>query len=133
MNKLLMIVGLGTLMAMSGWQAAAAGMDYGMDKPMAQEKEMGMSQASVVISSPADGAMLTANQAVKVSYQAKTGPKGDHVHLYLDGERTAVLRQLAGDYELGMLKPGKHKISVEIVTKDHQHIGVGKEISVEVQ
>jgi hypothetical protein len=131
MNKLLLIAGLGAAMFMSGLQAEYGGMGYG-DQPMASDKEAAASQASVMISSPADGAVLTANQPVKVSYQANPGPKGDHVHLYVNGERTAVLRQLAGDYELGMLKPGKHKISVEIVTKDHQHIGVGKEISIEV-
>lgn len=131
MNKLLLVAGLGIVVFMSGLLAEYGGMGHG-EQPMASDKDVGASQASVMISSPADGAVLAANQPVKVSYQANPGPKGDHVHLYLDGERTAVLRQLTGDYELGMLKPGKHKISVEIVTKDHHHIGVGKEITVEV-
>lgn len=133
MNKLVIFAGLGMLMAMPGVQAEGGGMGYGTDKPITTDQGMGMAQASVMISAPADGATLAANQPVKVSYQAKPGPKGNHVHLYVNGERTAVLRQLAGDYELGMLKPGKYTLSVEIVTKDHQHIGVGKEISVEVR
>lgn len=131
MNKRVMFAGLGMLMAMSGVQAEG-GMGYGTDKPMATDQGMDMAQASVTISAPPNGAMLAADQAVNVNYQATPGPKGNHVHLYLNGERVAVLRQLVGDYDLGTLKPGKHTISVEIVTSDHQHIGVGKEINVEV-
>lgn len=131
MIRLVLVVAAGALLLVTGVQAA----DYGMgsSKPMAKGEEMGAAQAAVVISAPADGAVVAANQPVKVSYQATTGPKGDHVHLYVDGERVAVLKQLAGDYELKMLSPGKHKINIEIVTKEHKHIGVGKEISVEAR
>ena len=135
MQKLSVIVGLGMLLVISGAQAESDGMGYGMDtkKPVAKGQEMGMAQAAVVISAPADGAVLPANQPVKVSFQATPGPKGDHVHIIVDGERVAVLHQLSGDYELKKLSPGSHKISVQISTKDHQLIGVGKEISVEAR
>jgi hypothetical protein len=130
------------IMRYTGWIAGAAlllalspaladsGMGYG--KSMDKAGDMGM-VASVMISAPADGAMLPQKQPVTVSYEAVTGPKGDHVHIYVDGERVAVLRQLSGEHNLGVLKPGMHKISVEIVTNAHQHIGVGKEISVDVR
>ena len=131
MIKLPLIVAVVALLMGAGVQAADYGMDSG--KPMAKGQEMGATQAAVIISAPADGAVVAANQPVKVSYQATTGPKGDHVHLYVDGERIAVLKQLMGDYELKMLTPGMHKISIEIVTKDHKPIGVGKEISVEAR
>jgi hypothetical protein len=131
------------IMRYTGWIAGAAlllalspvlaesGMGYG--KSMDKAGDMGMGPASVMISTPADGAMLPQKQPVMVSYEAVTGPKGDHVHIYVDGERVAVLRQLSGEHNLGMLKPGMHKIGVEIVTNAHQHIGVGKEISVDVR
>lgn len=129
MYKFSMVVAAVLALLFSTAQAATEGMDAG--KPMAKGQEM--AEPAVMISAPSDGAVVTANQPVMVSYHAVTGPKGDHVHLYVDGERVAVLRQLAGDYELKMLTPGMHKISIQIVNKEHQHIGAGKEISVEAR
>lgn len=125
MQRLSRIIGLGMLLAVSGLQAESGG--------LAKDHEMDKEQATVMISAPADGAVLTAFQPVKVSYKITTGPKGDHAHLYVDGFRVAVLSQLAGDHEIKMLHPGMHKISVEIVNKDRHHIGVGKEINVDVR
>lgn len=139
MQKLTWAILLGVSMALTGLQLKAEGIGYGTDygtdkaKPVTKAKDSGMEQAKVVISAPTDGAVLPANQPVKVSYMATPGPKGNHVHLYVDGERIAVLQQLSGEYELKSLSPGKHKINLEIVTKDHQPIGVGKEINVEAK
>lgn len=124
-----LIAGAAMLLALAP-VLADSGMGYG--KSMDKGGDMGMG-ASVMISAPADGAMLPQKQPVMVSYEAVTGPKGDHVHIYVDGERVAVLRQLSGEHNLGVLKPGMHKIGIEIVTNAHQHIGVGKEISVDVR
>lgn len=136
MQKLTSIIVLGISMALTGLQLQAEDMDYyGADKPkpVSKEKGMNLEQAKVVISTPIEGAVLAANQPIKVSYMAKPGPKGNHVHLYVDGERIAVLQQLNGDYELKKLSPGKHKISIEVVTKDHQPVGAGKEVNIEIR
>ena len=50
--------------------------------------------ASVTISSPADGAKVSASAPTKVTYEVVPGPKGDHVHLYVDSGAAAILRQL---------------------------------------
>lgn len=139
MRHLVLIAGVMMLMALPALQADPGGMGYGTnmkksgDMGMEKSGDMGMSQASVEVMSPADGATLSQSEPVTVSYQATTGPKGDHLHIYVNGKREAVLRKLSGSHVLGMLNPGMHKINVEIVTKDHQHIGVGKEISVDVR
>jgi hypothetical protein len=128
MQKLSLIIGLGMLLAVSGLQAESGGMD---NKTLANEQEMG--NAAVMISAPADGAVLAAYKPVKISYKIIPGPKGDHAHLYIDKFRAGMLHQRAGDHEIKMLHPGLHKIRIEIVTEDHQHIGVGKEITVDAR
>lgn len=86
--------------------------------------------ASVKITSPADGAKLDAMAQNKLVYEAIPGPKGDHMHLYVDGKEAAILRQLKGSYALETLAPGKHDICVKVVNKGHTPIGVEQCIKV---
>jgi hypothetical protein len=85
--------------------------------------------ASVTISSPADGAKV-GTSGVKVAYSVVTGPKGDHVHFYVDDQEAAVLRQLKGTYTVDSLKAGAHTLCIRIVDKSHTPIGVEKCIKV---
>ena len=41
-------------------------------------------EASVKITAPADGAKLDAMAQNKLVFEVMPGPKGDHVHLYVD-------------------------------------------------
>ena len=80
--------------------------------------------ASVVISAPADGAVLSRAAQTLINYEVTPGPKGDHTHLYVDGKEENVLRQLKGSLTLEPLAPGKHEICIKIVNKGHTPIGV---------
>ncbi|MBU0622893.1 MAG: emp24/gp25L/p24 family protein [Gammaproteobacteria bacterium] len=85
---------------------------------------------NITINSPANGALVSADSKVSVNYEAMLGPKGDHMHLYVDGKRIEVLRQLKGNFELDALNPGKHKICLTENTK--WHMSTGMENCVEV-
>jgi hypothetical protein len=85
--------------------------------------------ASVKISAPADGAKV-GTMGVVVTYEVVTGPKGDHVHLYIDDSEAKVLRQLKGSYTIDSLKAGPHNVCIKIVDKSHTPIGVDKCIKV---
>jgi len=85
--------------------------------------------ASVTISSPAAGAKV-GTSGVKVDYSVITGPKGDHVHFYVDGSEAAVLRQLKGTYTVDKLTAGDHTLCIKIVDKGHTPIGVEKCVKV---
>jgi len=89
--------------------------------------------ASVVISSPADGVKLSRTAQSKVIYEVTPGPGGDHTHLYVDGKEKKVLRQLKGDHTLDPLEPGKHEICIKVVNKGHTPIGVQQCINVSVE
>ena len=88
--------------------------------------------ASARITSPLDGAKLDAMAQNKVVYEVIPGPKGDHVHLYVDNKEAAILRQLKGSHALETLAPGKHDICVKVVNKGHTPIGVEQCIKVTV-
>lgn len=89
--------------------------------------------ASVTISSPADGAKLSWTDQAKIAYEVTPGPKGDHVHLYVDDKEEGVLRQLKGSYTMESLSPGKHEICIKVVSKGHTPIGVQQCIKVAVE
>ena len=89
--------------------------------------------ASVTISSPADGSKLSRTAQTKINYEVVPGPKGDHTHIYVDDEEVGVLRRLKGSYTLESLAPGKHEICIKIVNKGHTPIGVQRCIKVSVE
>lgn len=90
-------------------------------------------EGSVTILAPADGATLDVMEQNKVEYAVVPGPRGDHVHLYVDGSEAAILRALKGSYTLESLTPGKHTLCVKVVNKNHTPIGVEQCIAVTVQ
>jgi len=85
--------------------------------------------AAVTISSPADGAKV-GTSSINVAYSVVTGPKGDHVHFYVDDKEVKVLRQLKGTYTVDSLTAGAHTLCIKIVDKSHTPIGVEKCIKV---
>ena len=90
-------------------------------------------EGSVTIHSPLEGATLDVMEQNKVDYEVVPGPGGDHVHLYVDGEEVAILRQLKGSYTLENLASGQHDLCVKVVNKNHTPIGVEKCVAVTVQ
>jgi hypothetical protein len=81
-------------------------------------------EGKVTISSPADGAMVSSKDPVKLSYDAVPGPGGDHLHLNVDGKRIDVIHQLKGTAEVPALAPGQHKICLAVNTTGHVPTGV---------
>lgn len=89
-------------------------------------------EASVKITSPLEGARLDTMAKTPVAYEVMPGPKGDHVHLYVDNKEAAILRQLKGSYTLTSLASGPHDICVKVVDKGHTPIGVEQCVKVSV-
>ena len=81
-------------------------------------------EGKITISSPAHGALISADSKFALNYEATLGPKGDHLHLYVDDKRIDVLRQLKGSYDIDALTPGKHKICLTENTKWHGSTGL---------
>lgn len=90
-------------------------------------------EGSVTISSPKDGATLDVMEQNKLSYSVEPGPRGDHVHVYVDGKEVDILRALKGTYTLPTLEPGKHELCVKVVNRAHVPIGIQDCVHVTVQ
>ncbi len=90
-------------------------------------------EAAVEISAPVDGAKLNAMRQHIVEYNVTRGSGGDHIHLYVDGDEAATLRQAKGSYTIEYLAPGNHEICIKLVNKNHTPIGVQRCIKVSVE
>jgi hypothetical protein len=92
-----------------------------------------LAEGKVVISSPAEGATLDAMAENRLVYEVEPGPKGDHVHVYVDGKEAAILRKLKGSYPLETPSAGPHDICIKVVNKAHVPIGVEDCVKVTVK
>jgi len=90
-------------------------------------------EPSVTILSPVEGATLDLMEQNQVEYTVVPGPDGHHVHFYVDGSETAILRQLAGSHTLGSLAEGKHELCIKVVNRNHTPIGLENCINVTVE
>lgn len=79
--------------------------------------------ASVTIHTPPDGARFAGNQSIQVNYRVRPGPRGDHVHLYVDGKEVTTLQVPEGNYEIGPLKAGSHTLAIKVVNRAHVRSG----------
>jgi hypothetical protein len=80
-------------------------------------------EGSIMIHSPKDMAKIDASKKITIEYHGDAGKSGDHLHLYVNGERKALLRTFKGNVEVGPLPMGKNKICLEINTKMHVPTG----------
>jgi hypothetical protein len=92
-----------------------------------------LAQGKVQITSPADGATLDALDENRLVYDVDPGPRGDHVHVYVDNKEVGILRKLKGSYLLESLDAGKRKLCVKVVNKAHVPVGVEKCVQVTVK
>jgi len=91
-----------------------------------------LGQGMVTITSPTAGASLDAMNENKLVYEVDPGPRGDHVHVYVDEKEVGILRQLKGSYTLETLSSGKRNICVKVVNKAHVPVGIEQCIQVMV-
>jgi len=85
------------------------------------------------ITFPPDGAKLDAMSQNRIDYEVNPGPRGSHIHLYVDNEEAAILRTLSGSHALESLPPGTHSLCIKVVNKAHVPIGVEQCIRVNVE
>ena len=85
---------------------------------------------AVKILSPADHAVLPANQTNTLTYDVTPGTGGDHFHVWVDSDRGPAIHELKGAYDLPPMSPGHHTITLKVV--DSGHVPTGPQASVEV-
>jgi len=91
------------------------------------------SSGSAEILSPADGATLSVSQKNTVEYKVALGKRGNHLHIWVDGEKGPSQKSLHGNYTLPKLTPGKHAIILKVVDKGHVPTGPEKSIFVSAE
>jgi len=100
---------------------------------LAADMDMSMNKGGIMITSPKDGATLSAMGENKMEYAINLGAGDDHFHVWVDGEKSGPQRELKGSYMLPKMTPGKHAIIVKIVDKAHVPTGIEKSVFVKVE
>ncbi len=85
------------------------------------------------ITFPAEGAKLDAMAQNRIDYEVSPGPRGDHIHLYVDNKEAAILRKLSGSHPLDSMAHGSHTLCIKVVNKAHTPIGVEQCVKVSVE
>ena len=88
---------------------------------------------SVRIIYPSDDAALSVSGENYVKYEFTKGDEGDHIHIWIDGEKSPAQRATNGSYELPKISSGKHAIIAKLVNKAHIPVGPEKSIFVTVK
>jgi len=110
-------------LACAGWLAAPWA-DAGYHRTPAPAPREGAKpagdEASVSILAPKDGEVLT-SAPVSVQYTYVKGRRGDHVHVYLDGNNRGVSG--ASPLQLKEVKKGSHTLELRAAARDHDEFG----------
>lgn len=87
--------------------------------------------ASILIAAEATAVKITKCQyddmeeALSVEYDFVKGPKGDHVHLWIDGKEKKPIKQPKGFKLTGVkLSKGEHKVELRVNDASHTALGV---------
>ena len=87
----------------------------------------------VKIMAPLDGAKLERTKPTTLVYEVSPGPRGEHVHVYVDGREVGILRQLKGSYTVEALPAGQRTVCVKVANRAHVPIGLEQCINVTVE
>ena len=86
---------------------------------------------SVIIAAEATSVKITKCEydevegAITLEYNFVKGPKGDHVHLWIDGKEKKPIKQPKGYKLTGVnLSKGEHKVELRVNDASHTEIGV---------
>lgn len=90
-------------------------------------------KGSIKIISPKDGEVLSSKEDIIIRYEMTPGPKGDHLHFYLNNGNAGLSRDKKGWFNMTKIRPGKHILTVRLVNKIHVPIGVEESVSVTVK
>ncbi len=92
-----------------------------------------LGQGNVKILAPAEGATLDVLDENRLVYEVDPGPRGDHIHVYIDNREVGILRKLKGSYLLETPAAGKHSLCVKVVNKAHVPIGIQQCVNIMVK
>ncbi len=85
-------------------------------------------KTSVKITSPKSGS--TVHNPVLIRYILHKGPKGDHVHLFIDGQFTEPTHQNPIKIKL---PKGRHTLTLKVATAGHKILGPKSKVTVNVE
>lgn len=90
-------------------------------------------KGSVTIIYPKNGEELPSNIDIIMKYKFTKGPKGDHVHFFLDDVDVGLRRKKEGKFNMATLTPGRHNITLKLVNAGHVPLGIDTSIMIKIK
>lgn len=78
-------------------------------------------EGEVKIVSPQDGEVVNSSTVVAEFQIVDKGSRGDHFHLYLDGDGLGAV--FVNKFKLKNLSKGEHKLEMRLVSGNHRDLG----------
>jgi hypothetical protein len=91
--------------------------------------QAGMGKVTIV--KPEDGEVVQGT-SYTVEFELEKIARGDHVHLFLDGEHVGPVMKKS-KYKLTNLKKGNHTVMLKLADKNHAYLGPQAETSFVVE
>ncbi len=98
--------------------------------------QFALAAGSITILSPKDGAVLPSGSGIKLEYNVKLGPDGNHLHVYVDKQDPIVDRNVSDcpcSLDLPQLSSGNHVIAVKEATASHVLTGLETSVKFSVK
>ena len=132
-------IGVAQAQALKAERAQKTEAQQAAEKAAAQKAADQANDKSVTISSPADKSKISGN-GTKIVFDVvpaaavaavPTASKADHVHVFVDGDKVATLRELRGSYTVDkQLIAGTHWLCVRVVDRAETPVGLEKCVTV---
>lgn len=91
---------------------------------------------SISIISPTANQVLKSGDDVKLKYNVRLSPNGNHIHVYVDNHRPIIDHDVQGcpcTLMLPSLAAGKHRVVMKEATVHHHLTGVSSSVTFSVQ
>jgi hypothetical protein len=88
---------------------------------------VGIHTGDITIIAPKNHAVFDNGKDVKLTYDVHLSPKGNHLHIYVDGQAPIIDRDVSGcpcSMTLPHLAPGKHSVAVKEAMANHVLTGI---------
>ncbi len=102
----------------------------------AKSSTVAMSKGYIKIIAPQDGKVLKSERGDKLKYDVQLSPDGNHLHVYVDGNKPIIDHKVKGcpcAITLPPLSPGKHTVAIKEATKHHHLTGLASSVTFDVK
>lgn len=90
-------------------------------------QDIGLHRGVITVLSPKDHAVLGSGRGIEMHYIVRLSPRGDHLHIAVDGHAPIIDRDVSDcpcSVTLPPLAPGSHRVVIDEAMANHRLTGI---------